>query len=246
MSTALVEKAIAEFVASPQPGVLCIRGKWGVGKTHTWKAGLAAAKAKDAVGLNSYAYVSMFGINGLDELKYAIFENSVSKADIGVEPSVETFQNNTVAVTKQAARKVLDPLLKLPVLSKFAQAATQSLSFLSVRDKIVCLDDLERKGERLSLADVMGLVADLKERRGCKIVLILNQGLLNEKDQTHYERDKEKVVDEWIEFAPDASDCVRIGVAGGTPAQDLLRNAVINLDITNIRLIKKWSASSFA
>ena len=95
MSTALVEKAIAKFVASPQPGVLCIRGKWGVGKTHTWKAGLAAAKAKDAVGLNSYAYVSMFEINGLDELKYAIFENSVSKADIGVEPSVETFQNNT-------------------------------------------------------------------------------------------------------------------------------------------------------
>jgi hypothetical protein len=51
----------------------------------------------------------MFGINGLDELKYAIFENSVPKADIGVEPSIETFQKNTVAVTKQAARKLVDP-----------------------------------------------------------------------------------------------------------------------------------------
>jgi hypothetical protein len=239
MSTSLVEKAIAEFVASKQPAVLCIRGKWGVGKTHIWKAGLAAAKAKDAIGLNSYAYVSLFGLNGLDELRYAIFENSVPKTDIGIEPSVETFQKNAVAVTMQAGRKLLNPLLKLPVLNKFAQAATQSLSFLSVRDKLICLDDLERKAERLSLADVMGLVADLKERRGCKIVLILNQDLLNEKDEGQYQRDKEKVIDESIEFAPDASDCVRIGVVGGTPSQDLLREYVINLDITNIRLIKK-------
>ena len=43
---------------------------------------------------------------------------------------------------------------------------------------------MERKGRAtFTCGYVMGLVADLKERRGCKIVLILNQGLLNEKDQ---------------------------------------------------------------
>jgi hypothetical protein len=67
----------------------------------------------------------------------------------------------------------------------------------------------------------------------------LNQGLLGDKDQDQYDRDKEKVIDQSIEFAPDASDCLRIGVVGGTPPQDMLRHAVINLDITNIRLIKK-------
>ena len=35
MSTALVEKEIERFLASPEPEVLCLRGKWGVGKTYS-------------------------------------------------------------------------------------------------------------------------------------------------------------------------------------------------------------------
>ena len=93
------------------------RGKWGVGKTHTWKAGLAAAKAKDAVGLNSYAYVSNVRNQRARRTQVRrISRTRCPKRTSASSPSIETFQNNTVAVTKQAgARKVLDPLLKLPV-----------------------------------------------------------------------------------------------------------------------------------
>jgi hypothetical protein len=36
MSATLVEKEIERFLASPEPEVLCLRGKWGVGKTYSW------------------------------------------------------------------------------------------------------------------------------------------------------------------------------------------------------------------
>ena len=45
MSTELVEveKEIARFLVSPEPEVLCISGKWGVGKTFSWNVFLRTA-----------------------------------------------------------------------------------------------------------------------------------------------------------------------------------------------------------
>ena len=62
MSIALVEKEIARFLASTEPEVLCLRGKWGVGKTYSWNAFLRQAKDKGEIALKSYSYVSLFGV----------------------------------------------------------------------------------------------------------------------------------------------------------------------------------------
>jgi hypothetical protein len=76
----LVLHEISRFLRGKEPSVLCVRGKWGVGKTYAWKAMLEKATAEpDGIGLERYAYVSVFGINSLEELKYAIcafFERS--------------------------------------------------------------------------------------------------------------------------------------------------------------------------
>jgi hypothetical protein len=75
MSTNLVREEVAKFLARVTPEALCIRGKWGVGKTFAWGKALEAAQADKRVALKSYSYVSLFGVNSLDELKFAIFEN---------------------------------------------------------------------------------------------------------------------------------------------------------------------------
>ncbi len=36
MSIELVKAEIAKFLADADPMVLCIRGRWGVGKTYAW------------------------------------------------------------------------------------------------------------------------------------------------------------------------------------------------------------------
>src|SRR5712671_5048222 len=88
MSTKLVKEEIAKFLGRADAEVLCVRGKWGVGKTYTWAKQLETAQQSKIVKLPRYSYVSLFGVNSLDELKFAIFENvitlsgGVKKADL--------------------------------------------------------------------------------------------------------------------------------------------------------------------
>lgn len=238
MSISLVEKEIARFLKSPEPEVICIHGKWGVGKTYCWNAFLRTAKDQNAIALQSYAYVSLFGIDFLERLKYAIFENKVATDDIGIEPSVETFKSNTISVIKQLGLKSLAIIPSLPQAKNFA-SAFQSLSFLSVRKTVVCIDDLERKGDRLTMKDVMGLISHLRDQKKCKVALILNDDQLEKADEDDFKRYNEKVIDASLLFEPNPSDCVRIAVKGDGQALDWLRNAVIALGISNIRIIKK-------
>ena len=60
----------------------------------------------------------------------------------------------------------------------FEPDAPALLSFLTIRDQIVCIDDLERRGQRLAVGGVLGLVSFLREQRACKVVLILNDEAL--------------------------------------------------------------------
>jgi hypothetical protein len=239
MSIALVRQEIARFLASPEPEVLCLRGKWGVGKTYSWNAFLREAKEKGEIALDSYSYVSLFGIDSLDQLKYSIFQNALAVKDIGIEPSLATLKSNTTAVAERLGLKSLSTISEL-ALGKERTAVLQSVSFLSVRGKIVGIDDLERKGKHLSMRDVLGLVAHLKEQKACKVLLIVNEDELpDSEDRDQFKLYNEKVIDVSIRFSPDAADCVDLAVKGDTPAQVLLREMVVSLNISNIRVIKK-------
>ena len=71
------ERAQAElkrFLSTEDAETLCFSGHWGVGKTYTWQTLLTEATNANEVGLRRYAYVSLFGINSLDDLKLTIFE----------------------------------------------------------------------------------------------------------------------------------------------------------------------------
>ena len=238
MSGPLVEKEIERFLGSPEPEVLCLRGKWGVGKTYSWEQILRRARDKNAIALNSYAYVSLFGRDSLDQLKYAIFENGMSLADIGTEPTVESFKSNTAALFKRLGKQGFSFLQNLPQASDYA-SELQALSFLSVRNRLICIDDLERMGQHLLMKDVLGLISDLRDQKGCKVVIILNDDALEGNDRAEFELYNEKVIDRSLEFAPDASDSVRVAVIGDDVPLQYLRAALVALGIANIRVIKK-------
>ena len=238
MSAVLIEKEIERFLASPEPEVLCLRGKWGVGKTYSWEQMLRRARDRNAIALGSYAYVSLFGRDSLDQLKYAIFENGMSLADIGTEPTVETFKSNAAALFKRIGKQSFSFLQNLPQASDYA-SELQALSFLSVRDRLICIDDLERMGQHLLMKDVLGLISDLRDQKGCKVVIILNDDALEGTAKAEFELYNEKVIDRSLEIAPEATDSVRVAVIGDAPALQNLRTALVTLGIANIRVIKK-------
>ncbi len=240
MSLQLIEHEIRQSLATTEPEVICIKGHWGVGKTFAWKRYLEQARArKHGIALRHYAYVSLFGITSLEEFKYAIFENTVGTNGIGVEPSLETLRSHTMEVVKTLGKRTALPLLQqLPIARSYAGGVAPILSFMAVRDTIVCVDDIERRGEKLSLRDVLGLVSNLKEQRRCKVILILNDDAEDREIQqlhTYFE----KVVDKALKYAPTAAECVEIALTSETAVRSLLRENCITLGISNIRVLKR-------
>ncbi|KQW20710.1 hypothetical protein ASC80_10870 [Afipia sp. Root123D2] len=232
-ATDRVTREIVRFLESSKPEVLALRGAWGVGKTYLWNKLLEQTKA--TIGLKKYAYVSLFGLQNLNELKYSIYENTIDTKDVGIEPSLKTLQTNTDFVVKSFGTQLIS------VISRFkgASATLEAISFLAVRDRIVCIDDLERRGSNLRIIDVLGLVSYLTERRGCKVVMILNDEALTDTDAKDLARYQEKVIDLSLLFAPTEEESVRIALDKDAPTTHLLSQRCISLGVSNIRVIKK-------
>jgi hypothetical protein len=242
MSVQLVRSEALRFLSSASEEVLCIHGAWGVGKTYAWREFLGDAALANAVALDRYSYVSLFGLNSLNDLKYAIFESTVRVASSTSGPTFGSLQD-TLKTLEWTGRKGAALLRRLPTsLVPGSQSLTDLLNssyFLAVRKQIICLDDLERKGAGFSLTDVMGLVSMLKEERRCKIVLLLNTNALEGDDGKAFATYLEKVVDRSLEFVPTSRESAQIALAGSDDISKQLAEHVIALGISNIRVIKR-------
>src|SRR3989344_9430678 len=197
MSIRLVKEEIKRFLISSEPEVLCIKGKWGVGKTFTWNRYLDEATRDGKVGLSNYSYVSLFGQNSLEELKYTMVENMVSQQSTQNWKSI--FGKGT-KITKYIPARYKDIL------------PDKSILFSVVKNQIVCIDDLDRAGENISVKNVLGLASFLKEQRKCKVILILNDEVLTEKSKNEFNLHLEKVIDVEMNFEPTPSEAVEIAI----------------------------------
>ncbi|MEW6450585.1 MAG: hypothetical protein AB1490_08065 [Pseudomonadota bacterium] len=239
MSVKLVNEEIARFLSRTDAEVLCIRGKWGVGKTYTWTKQLEAAQRENSIKLPRYSYVSLFGINSLDELKFSIFENVITLNNGVKKANLETldeFVNSRVG----SWRKLTRYAQSMPFVKSIVGGDTTALvSFMTIQDQIICVDDLERRGQKLDVNDVLGLLSYLREQRNCKVVLILNDEKLEGEAKRIFEKNLEKVIDVSLVFEPTAADSAKIGVPGEDDTSKLVAERCIALGITNVRVIKR-------
>jgi len=239
MSKLLIEEQIRKFLNSETPEVMAIKGQWGVGKTYSWNSFLKRARDDKIINLPAYTYVSLFGINNLETLKYSLFENSISLDLIGTEPSLSTLKENTTGVLKGYG-KIAGGILKGTPLAKNITPVLESLAFMNLSKTIICIDDLERKGAGLSLKDVLGLVSLLKEHKQCKVILLLNDGTPETKEFNTY---KEKVLDIELLFKPSPEESAAIAYEGSKGFHGKLSEFTQKLKIRNIRILKKIERS---
>ena len=235
MTLSLVRKELNRFLAEADAEVLALRGKWGVGKTFSWNRILEEANRSGPICRQRYAYLSLFGISSLAELKFSLFEQSIDRQLIGKQPTLATFQDNAAQLSFSLGRKAWRLAISTPYM-KSVSPALEAVSFFSVRDTLICLDDLERRSESLSARDVLGLVSLLKEQRNCKIVFLLNDG---EDGLEDFEKYREKVVDVELLFDPTAEECAEIAFDSAEPLYQSIGELSQKLDITNIRTLKK-------
>ncbi len=237
MSLTIIESEIRGFLSSPRSEVLCIKGKWGVGKTYGWRSILSNAKRDNIITSQKYSYVSLFGLNSQSELRYSIFENTVSRENIGRSPDISTISE---LITDKDTTRKFGRLLEWAGAVFNRKGIVDLLSssaFLLVRDQLICLDDLERAGSGLGARQVLGLTSLLKEERRCKVVLLLNEE--EHDDRLEFARQLEKVADLTLVYNPTPIEAAQIVLSDLKKPTTLLKRRVIELGIRNIRVVKK-------
>jgi hypothetical protein len=236
-STKLVKSEIKRFLASKDPEVLCITGAWGVGKTYTWKTLLEDAAEGGSLGLTSYSYASLFGLSSLAELKLTIAENlQVLRTDDLVIDQGKTKAKNFLLGSVKHLKGFTSAI---PFVGKAISESGDLYFSLVANGQLVCIDDLDRRGEKLRVEDVLGLVSFLKEEKKCKVVLLLNEEQLQGKDKDAFDRLFEKVIDARLVFVPTAAEAVAIAITGTDEISRRIAQNCERLGISNIRVIKK-------
>lgn len=242
MSVEIVKRELLQFIQSEKRNVLALKGAWGTGKTHCWNKVLE--ENKSSISLKKYAYVSLFGVNSLEELKSQIFQNLISPNQVGEESSwssIKAISDRTKSIFRKGTtflNRAIEAAGKTTLNFDSAAFAPfiSNILFKSVRESLICIDDLERKGDQLKIKDVLGLMSQLKEQQNCSIVILLNH---NESGLEEYFKYCEKVVDKELVFEPTPLECAAIAFRDlQSCLTEHLNLSITKLNITNIRILK--------
>ena len=213
---------------------IAIVGSWGVGKTYFWnmflELQLSAERInkKDNVFNRKYAYVSLFGLESLSDLKTQIYSN------------IENY-HSSIEVPKWL--KGLPSIFKDTRINQLGISAPakliDSLMFNQVKEAIICFDDFERMSNKLDIKDVMGLANQLKLEINCQVILILDEDKAEGENNKKYAEYKEKLIDETIKIKS-VEPLIRANTQGiDEQLVDLMVKFANELGIHNFRLFQK-------
>jgi hypothetical protein len=111
------------------------------------------------------------------------------------------------------------------------------------RDSLIVIDDLERHSKSLSIRDILGVLTQLKEERGCQIIIVMNEDALNKDGDAPYFETKEKVIDRELIFQPTVEQAIAIGLSDYQGKNQFAAESCRKLNIANIRTIQKIDTS---
>lgn len=221
MSSKVVREELENFLNSHGAGVFVVKGRWGVGKTHIVQE--VVSQNSNSWGDRKYAYVSLFGINSLEEFRESIFvEMETNKKLKGATKGLGDFMDGAGIPFGDAGAR----LIKL---------STKIWMNKAIPGSKICVDDMERRGNDLSVRDLFGFLSQLKEQHRCQIILVLNDDELDE-DAEEFNRYREKVVDQEVKFMPQADEVIKIGFGESHPANI---QVLKQLNVDNIRAVRK-------
>lgn len=229
---------INNALQSDNKKVIVLKGDWGIGKTYLWKE---IAEKNDKHSFFDICHKIHWLLSSEVRAKKEYKTGYVSL--FGKKDFNEITQEAILSLYfKHKPRNIFEWLLiktksfwfKLFGVSNF-QTITQSFSAVfallgiySLKNTIICFDDLERMDSNIDFKDFLGFVNDLAEHQECKVVLIFNEKELfniekientnknNDKNNTKqvntsdkqilYNKFKEKTIDLEITYTPTFDD----------------------------------------
>lgn len=223
-----LENRLTQIIEQDEPVAIALTGEWGIGKTHFWKNFYERRHQDLKLYAEKYAYVSLFGIDSLETLKY----------EIAIQSHDTIQQKNHLSQVKSLFTNLFKHVSFPKIESNgFSMAISQSMVNTlignMVKNTLICIDDFERKSDKLAVKDIMGVINDLKEQKNCKVVVILHSDKLN----SEFAEYKEKVFDDILYF-DDNLDLLR-EVVNNDEIFDIYEHFYNCLKIKNLRFYKK-------
>lgn len=171
-----------------------INGNWGIGKTKY----VTDFKNK----YPNACYVSLFGKREIDsliqEIYFHIIENT-PQGSLKKASSVLRDKLNSVNI------RFAGVSLSIPVIEDLHNTLNKELE--KKETFIIIFDDLERKHDKLSIKEILGLIDSLSKIENIKTVLIAAKEQMEEQDKKVFKRYQEKAIDRNYtveEYADDA------------------------------------------
>lgn len=237
MSVQISKAVLKNFLGDAETNVLALTGAWGTGKTYAWREALLAHR--DNIKFKHYCYVSLFGVNSMAELRMSLFTKSVAVSTLGQKLDFSKINEHGSSMVKdwlKAQYERFSPILRSLPHGSSISLGLEALMPSAVRDTLVCFDDFERQ-TAIKAEDVLGLITELREERGCKVALIFNAEKLGAKDA--YRSYREKAIDFEVLYEPTVQEAFDLVFDSEFPNRELALRNVVDLGITNVRILRK-------
>ncbi|MGG0704843.1 P-loop NTPase fold protein [Bacillus paramobilis] len=167
---------------------ILLNGKWGSGKTYFWENVLKEkieAKEKQNKGIwrfkkevdvkkRNAIYVSLYGVNSIEEINKKIF--------LGKWEKLQKITGSKIGGgVSEIAKAMLGSVknMELPYIKGIEVPNIDFGQFLNFTDTVLCFDDLERAS--IDINEILGYINNFVEHDGVKVILIANENEIEAK-----------------------------------------------------------------
>ena len=202
---------IRNYLSMESTGALMVSGEWGCGKTYHIEKVIIPTLLQE--GWNPVK-VSLFGIESVNEIPLRIADNyKRAESDKGERTEKEKNKSRLCGWGKEKVGKVVAKG------AQFASSISWLESFVDVKtlvgnnsgllyklipteNTVIILDDIERVINTIDVHTLLGVINDLVEQRGYKVIVIANNSYMQQKGEAKLVF-KEKVIEKTLVYEPD-------------------------------------------
>ncbi len=186
--------AISNHLKMKTTGALLLTGNWGSGKTYHIKNHVFPRLENETEFVP--LIVSLYGVADKNDIaRKVLFEYFDRK---GKDSNIST---SSIAKNIQKFSEAVPFVKKYIDVEKFITGTGDNLFRFLPHDKLlICFDDLERVSDQLDTNDILGVINELVENKGSKVLIIANYDEI--KGGLTF---KEKTIEKTIHFTPNIS-----------------------------------------
>lgn len=235
MSRETTKQDLLYYLKDDKVPVIALKGLWGTGKTHLWEE--IKGNFPPAEG-NEHLYASCFGLESIEQIKTALFQNSLGKAE-GAAGTAQKYAGPVIDLFEKISAKLAPGAGGVAtVIGSLGGLVQTALIDKVLHSRLIVLDDIERRGNSLQIDALLGFI-DLLKRNHCKVLLILNEEPLEKAHALDWRTLKEKCLDREITLLTSPEEAADIGLSTDLQYRATVIETLMQLSVTNIRVIQR-------